>query len=97
MIGVMRDLKAIGAHNGTPGRRRGLTGKNTWQKAISQYETLRKEGKLPATFEVVYGHAWNPRPEQPSLRRSSDGNSALHDSATSYVHEVISLPVPVRV
>ncbi|SEO36213.1 malonyl-ACP O-methyltransferase BioC [Nitrosovibrio sp. Nv6] len=58
VMGVMRDLKAIGAHNVTQGRRRGLTGKATWQKAISHYETLRLEGKLPATFEVVYGHAW---------------------------------------
>jgi malonyl-CoA O-methyltransferase len=73
VIGVMRDLKAIGAHNVTQGRRRGLTGKNAWQKAINQYETLRKEGKLPATFEVVYGHAWKPLPRTtiitPELRR----------------------------
>jgi malonyl-CoA O-methyltransferase len=61
VISVMRDLKAIGAHNVTHGRRRGLTGKAIWQKAISQYETLRREGKLPATFEVVYGHAWKPQ------------------------------------
>lgn len=55
---VMRDLKAIGAHNATQGRRRGLTGKTAWQKAINRYEMLRIEGKLPATYEVVYGHAW---------------------------------------
>ncbi|PTR16660.1 malonyl-CoA O-methyltransferase [Nitrosospira sp. Nsp2] len=59
-ISVMRDLKAIGAHNATEGRRRGLTGKTAWQAALSLYETLRTEGKLPATFEVVYGHAWKP-------------------------------------
>jgi malonyl-CoA O-methyltransferase len=23
---------------------------------------LRRDGKLPATFEVVYGHAWKPQP-----------------------------------
>jgi malonyl-CoA O-methyltransferase len=61
---VMRDLKAIGAHNVMQGRRRGLMGKNAWQKAIGEYEKLRTDGKLPATFEVVYGHAWKP------LRRS---------------------------
>ena len=26
------------------------------------YEALRRDGRLPATFEVVYGHAWVPRP-----------------------------------
>lgn len=61
-VGLMRDLKAIGAHNVTRGRRRGLTGKKTWQSILSHYETLRSEGKLPATFEVVYGHAWKPEP-----------------------------------
>lgn len=55
---VMRDLKMIGAHNVTQGRRRGLTGKNAWQRVINQYETLRQKEKLPATFEVIYGHAW---------------------------------------
>jgi len=60
VMSVMRDLKAIGAHNVTRGRHQGLTGKSAWQKAIKQYETLRLEGKLPATFEVIYGHAWKP-------------------------------------
>ena len=64
---VMRDLKAIGAHNVTQGRRRGLTGKISWQKGINQYETLRIEGKLPATFEVIYGHAWKLQPRKPIL------------------------------
>ena len=58
---VMRDLKAIGAHNVTQGRNQGLMGKNKWQKAIAEYEKLRRDGKLPATYEVVYGHAWKPQ------------------------------------
>ena len=60
VISVMHDLKAIGAHNVTQTRRRGLMGKKHWQQVIDTYETLRRDGKLPATFEVVYGHAWKP-------------------------------------
>lgn len=60
VISVMRDLKAIGAHNVLLGRRQGLMGKDKWYKAIHAYEKLRRDGKLPATFEVVYGHAWKP-------------------------------------
>lgn len=67
VIGVMRDLKAIGAHNATEGRRRSLTGKGAWQNVINRYESLRKEGKLPTTFEVVYGHAWKPQPRTPII------------------------------
>lgn len=60
VIDVMRDLKAIGAHHVNQGRRRGLTGKATWRKAINRYEMLRTSGKLPATFEVIYGYARKP-------------------------------------
>ena len=60
---VMKDLKNIGAHNATSGRARGLQGKGFLQNLTQQYEQFRtglKEngGKLPATFEVIYGHAW---------------------------------------
>ncbi len=70
---VMHDLKAIGAHTVGQGKRPGLTGKAKWRQVIAHYETLRANGKLPATFEVVYGHAWKLPPKQtvvtPELRR----------------------------
>ena len=66
---VMRDLKAIGASNATEGRPRGLEGKSFLQRLASHYERFRHEGKLPATYEVVYGHAWKVQPS-PQL---SDG------------------------
>jgi len=25
---------------------------------IEMYENYREDGKLPATYEVIYGHAW---------------------------------------
>jgi len=65
---VMQDLKAIGARNVTLGRRRGLMGKAAWQQVINQYETLRKDGRLPATYEVVYGHAWKPELRKVQLK-----------------------------
>ncbi len=55
---VMKDLKSIGAHNATQGRARGLQGRGFLQNLTQNYEQFRAEGKLPATFEVVYGHAW---------------------------------------
>lgn len=58
---VMRDLKSIGAHNATDGRARGLLGRGFLQKIEASYEQFRRDGKLPATFEVVYGHAWRSK------------------------------------
>jgi malonyl-CoA O-methyltransferase len=55
---LMRDLKGIGAHNAAATRRRGLLGKSAWTKLEQAYEQHRAHGRLPATFEVIYGHAW---------------------------------------
>jgi malonyl-CoA O-methyltransferase len=55
---LMRDLKGIGAHNAATTRRRGLLGKSAWARLEQAYESQRLEGRLPATFEVIYGHAW---------------------------------------
>lgn len=70
VLGVMRDLKAIGAHNATLGRRRGLEGKSFLRNMAERYEHFRQQGKLPATFEVVYGHAWKPEAQV----KHSDGS-----------------------
>jgi malonyl-CoA O-methyltransferase len=56
--GVLRDLKGIGAHTVLQGRRQGLMGKREWQMLVDNYEQFRLEGRLPATYEVIYGHAW---------------------------------------
>jgi malonyl-CoA O-methyltransferase len=55
---LMRDLKAIGAHNATRGRPRGLTGRARMEKMRTAYERFRRDERLPATFEVVYATAW---------------------------------------
>jgi malonyl-CoA O-methyltransferase len=57
---LMRELKNIGAHNINNGRRKTLTGKQRLDKVIKHYETFRQDDKLPATYEVIYGHAWQP-------------------------------------
>jgi malonyl-CoA O-methyltransferase len=58
---LMQDLKHLGAHNITAGRPRGLTGRHRLQRVLQVYETYRRDGLLPASYEVVYGHAWSPR------------------------------------
>jgi malonyl-CoA O-methyltransferase len=64
---VMRDLKSIGAHNATAGRARGLLGRGFLQQLATRYEQFRQDCKLPATFEVIYGHAWKPE-HQPEMQ-----------------------------
>jgi len=54
---LLRDLKAIGAQTVNT-RSKFLMGKDKFQLMIKMYEFYRKDGKLPATYEVIYGHAW---------------------------------------
>ncbi len=58
--GLMQDLKVLGAHNVTADRHRGLTGKRRMAAMKAAYESFRSDGKLPASYEVIYGHAWAP-------------------------------------
>lgn len=59
VTGLLRDLKAIGAHNAVLQRAAGLTGKARYARFSAAYESFRNaEGRLPASYEVVYGHAW---------------------------------------
>jgi malonyl-CoA O-methyltransferase len=69
---LARDLKAGGGHNVLPGRRRALGGRAGWRRMVERYETFRRAGALPATFEVVYGHAWKVAP-----RKIADGRQVI--------------------
>lgn len=65
---LMRDLKTLGAHNVTNARPRGLTSPRRLRAMVAAYEGLRRDGRLPASYEVVHGHAWAPR-----QRATADG------------------------
>jgi malonyl-CoA O-methyltransferase len=58
VISLMRELKAIGAHNVTGGRARSLTGPARLKKMQAAYEAHRRGERLPATWEIVYGASW---------------------------------------
>lgn len=69
VAGVLRDLKAIGAHNVARDRHPALTGKTRFARFRAAYETQRRDdGTLPATYEVVYGHAWAPSDGRDEVR-----------------------------
>ncbi len=55
------DLRRTGGRNAMAGRRAGLTGTHRFARFRAAFEQLRgADGRLPLTFEVVYGHAWAP-------------------------------------
>src|SRR6516165_1423252 len=58
VLTLMRDLKAIGAHNVTAGRPRALAGRERLTRVQRAYESFRHDERLPATYEVIYGVSW---------------------------------------
>lgn len=61
--GMLTDLRRSGATNASTARPRGLSGRAGWARARTAYEALRREDGLPATFEIVFGHAWKAAPK----------------------------------
>jgi malonyl-CoA O-methyltransferase len=58
---LLRGLKQLGAHNADRSRARGLTGKRHFRQFEAAYQAFLRDGQVPATYEVVFGHAWAPQ------------------------------------
>jgi malonyl-CoA O-methyltransferase len=57
---LVADLRAVGARNSTAARPRGLVGRHKFARLRSAYEAFRDQGRLPASYEVIYAQAWAP-------------------------------------
>jgi len=56
---LLRDIKQIGASNTHCERSKGLMGKQKFTEFEKAYEKFKtNEGLYPATWEIIYGHAW---------------------------------------
>ncbi|HMH17249.1 MAG TPA: methyltransferase domain-containing protein [Burkholderiales bacterium] len=69
---LARDLKVSGQTCAVRDRGRGLSGRSAWRSMREAYERERRGGKLPATIELVYGHAWKGEP-----RIAADGRQVI--------------------
>ena len=70
---LLGELKESGARNFNAGRNPALSGKLRFAACVAAYERWRVDGRLPATFEVVYGQAW--RSEREDAR--ADGRAVI--------------------
>jgi malonyl-CoA O-methyltransferase len=77
VLRVAADLKSTGAHNASEDRLRGLTTPRRFAAMQKAYESFRQDGRLPATYEVVFAHAWAPAQAAP--RYSGDAAVSLEE------------------
>ena len=69
---LLDELRSTGRRNAHAARRRGLTGRHAWTRMIAAYGALARDGRVPASFEIVYGHAWKTAP-----RTTADGRAII--------------------
>lgn len=69
---LFAELRAAGSMCAMKARRHGLTGRARLMAVRQAYETWRTAERLPASFEVIYGHAWKVAP-----KRLADGRSII--------------------
>ncbi len=72
-IGVLKDLKAIGATLANAKREKGLMGKQRFATMLNAYEQFRTGDTVPATYEVIHGHAWSAQEVMKGPNRSKEG------------------------
>lgn len=72
-VQLLRDLKMLGATNNTRERSKGLLSKQKLNEVLDHYEGFRlPNNKYPASYEVIYGHAWKREQSNYAAKSPSD-------------------------
>jgi len=87
-LSLMRELRAMGEANAVRSRRHGFSRSTTLSQAAALYETRHadREGRIPASFEIVYLSAWAPDDTQPKALRPGSASRRLADALATEEH-----------
>jgi NADH dehydrogenase [ubiquinone] 1 alpha subcomplex assembly factor 5 len=82
VLALMRDLRGMGETNALAGRRRSTLRRATLTRAGAVYADRfgLADGRIPATFEILYLTAWAPAAGQPQPLRPASATHRLADA-----------------
>src|SRR4051812_2811887 len=82
MLALMRDLRGMGEANALAARRRGGWRRGTLVRAAALYAERfgDADGRIPATFEILFLCGWAPHPSQPKPLRRGSATNRLADA-----------------
>lgn len=82
MFALMRDLRGMGETNALAARRRGGTRRSTLARAAAVYAERfgDNEGRIPATFEILFLCGWAPDASQPKPLPRGSATHRLDDA-----------------
>lgn len=86
---LMADLRAMGATNAVLERRRQPLKRSTLMRAVQIYQETYADtdGRVPATFEVIYMHGWAPHESQQKPLRPGSAKHRLADALGTVEHK----------
>lgn len=81
MFKLMKDLRGMGENGAVSGRRKQFTRRDTIMRAAEYYVEKfgTDDGRIPATFDIIFLTAWAPHPDQPTAAQPGSGNVNLGD------------------
>ncbi len=85
MFKLMHDLRGMGETAAANGRKKHPTRRATMMRAAEYYDEkfaakgAQGDGRIPATFEIVYLTAWAPHPDQPQALQPGSATRSLAD------------------
>lgn len=90
-LALMRELKAMGEANLLLERQRGFTRRRIFLRAAELYAErfAGPDGRIPASFEVMFMTGWAPGPGQPRPKRPGSATARLADALGA---EEVSVP-----
>lgn len=78
---LMRELRAMGENNALQDRLRRPSGRKMMIRACEIYvDSFMKNGRIPATFELIYLTGWAPDSSQPQPLRPGSATTRLADA-----------------
>jgi SAM-dependent methyltransferase len=85
LLALMRDLRGMGETNALTARRRAGFRRTTLARAAMIYEEKfgTAEGRIPATFEILFLCGWAPHPSQPKPLPRGSATARLADALRS--------------
>jgi NADH dehydrogenase [ubiquinone] 1 alpha subcomplex assembly factor 5 len=82
MFALMRDLRGMGEANSVAARRRTFLRRDTLFAAAARYQELYadEDGRIPATFQIIWMTGWAPHEAQQQPLRPGSGTTRLADA-----------------
>lgn len=79
---LMADLRGMGETNAVTERRKGFSRRATLSDAFGRYmeDHADDEGRITATFQIIWLHAWAPHASQPQPKKPGSATHSLADA-----------------